>query len=100
MGIFSRFKVQVPKQPRYIIQIIITNFMAMTNSKFEKAARLNKAKAVLLTIALHIVLIGGFAAYGNNSLTDLIPQKVKSFLGMDEHSGPSLEENKEVAIRP
>jgi hypothetical protein len=72
----------------------------MTNNKFEKAARVNKAKAILLTVALHIVLIGGFAAYGNNSITDLIPQKVKSFLGMDENSAPNLEQKEAVAIRP
>jgi hypothetical protein len=72
----------------------------MTNNKFEKAARFNKAKAVFLTAALHIVLIGGFASYGNNTLSDLIPQKVKSFLGMDDNSENNLNNNEEVAIRP
>jgi hypothetical protein len=72
----------------------------MTNNKFEKAARFNKAKAVFLTAALHIVLIGGFASYGDNTISDLIPEKVKFFLGMDENSESNLDKKEEVAIRP
>ena len=55
--------------------------------KFEKAARINKMKAFVLTVALHVILIGGFTMQSDKSLTDILPEKVKTFLGMEEATG-------------
>lgn len=72
----------------------------MTNNKFERAARLNKAKAIFLTAAVHIVLIGGIATYGGDSIADMVPEKVKSFFGWEQATAKPMEENDEVALRP
>ncbi len=72
----------------------------MTNSKFERAARLNKAKAFFLTAVLHVVLIGGISTYGDGSLSEMLPEKVKSFLGWEDDMDNSMEQNDEVALRP
>lgn len=72
----------------------------MTNNRFQRAARINKAKAVFLTVALHIVLIAGFASYGDGSVKDMIPEKVKTFLGMDQDTNSAKDNNDEVALRP
>lgn len=54
------------------------------NYKFERRARINKVKAFLLTVSLHVILIGGVSMYGDGNASDLIPQKIKTFLGMEE----------------
>ncbi len=72
----------------------------MTNKKFERAARLNRAKAILLTLTLHIVLIGGITAYGGGSVSDMVPEKVKNLLGWEEQVKTTENSKSEVAIRP
>ena len=54
------------------------------NYKFEKRVRITKVKAFVLTIALHIVLIGGFTMQSDGNISNILPQKVKTFLGMDK----------------
>ena len=72
----------------------------MTNAKFKRAARINKTKAVLLTITLHIVIIGGISGYGNGSLSDMLPEKVKTFFGWEEDASALKNTEDEVALRP
>lgn len=72
----------------------------MTNRKFERAARINKTKAFLLTAALHVVLIGGIASYGEGSFADYVPGKVKDLLGWDQPVDDMKNNDEEVAMRP
>jgi hypothetical protein len=72
----------------------------MTNAKFKRAARINKTKAVLLTVTLHIVIIGGISGYGNGSISDIVPEKVKTFLGWEEDTPATKNTDDEVALRP
>ena len=72
----------------------------MTNDKFERAARSNKTKAFFLTVALHVILIGGISSYGKGSVADLVPDKVKSLLGWEQNSDQAKDKNDEVALRP
>ncbi len=72
----------------------------MTNSKFKRAARINKTKAILLTVTLHVIIIGGISGYGNGSLSDMVPEKVKSFIGWEEDTSAVKSTEDEVALRP
>jgi hypothetical protein len=56
----------------------------MNNRKFERAARLNRFKAIFLTAAFHVGIIAAIGTYSNGSLTDYIPDTVKDWVGMDE----------------
>ena len=53
------------------------------NYKFERAARVNKMKAFVLTVGLHVILIGGFTMQSDQSITEMLPEKVKTFLGIE-----------------
>lgn len=67
-------------------EVYITIKTFAMNYKFEKRARINKVKAFSLTVALHVILIGGISMYGDGNASDLIPQKIKTFLGMEKEA--------------
>ncbi|GJM33207.1 MAG: hypothetical protein DHS20C18_22080 [Saprospiraceae bacterium] len=56
----------------------------MSVYKFERAARFNQAKAVFFTLAFHVFLIGGIFYAGEGKLKEYMPEKVKTFLGMQD----------------
>jgi hypothetical protein len=56
----------------------------MTNYKFKKAARANRAKAVFFTIAFHIALFGAVAYSTDADVKSYLPDAVKDLIGMHE----------------
>ena len=54
----------------------------MNNRKFERAARFNRYKAILVTVAFHVAIIGVFGLSGEDNYKDYLPETVKEWLGM------------------
>lgn len=48
----------------------------MRNDRSNRSARVNRRKAIFLTVLFHIVLIGGLTIGTNGELIDLVPDFV------------------------
>ena len=55
----------------------------MMNYRFERAARQRRIAAFFFTLLFHALLIAGIAYAGDAEMTDLLPQKVQQWLGMN-----------------
>jgi len=68
----------------------------MTNYRFKKAAKKNRAKAVFFTILFHLVLLGGIAYSTGADVEVYIPDVLQEMLGMDTDGETVAQE----AVRP
>ena len=66
----------------------------MTNHKFKKAARANRAKAIFFTVAFHVALFGAIAYSTDADVESYVPDVVKDLIGMSE------EVPEQEAVRP
>ena len=55
----------------------------MNTRKFQKTARINRFKAILITIGFHIALIAVLSGGMETSITDYLPDFVKEWMGME-----------------
>lgn len=58
----------------------------MNTRKFQKTARINRFKAILITIGFHVALIAALSGEMDTSLTEYLPDLVKEWMGMEPAS--------------
>lgn len=73
---------------RYKADLLIQNLRRMQNRYWEKAARANRRKAVVLTVLFHLALLGGLALGTHAKLTEFIPDFIIKQLPADWQPGP------------
>ena len=56
----------------------------MINYRFERAARRNRSKALILTLLFHAVLLGGLLLAGNEDARTSLPDPVRQLLGWEK----------------
>ena len=72
----------------------------MYQKKSRRAARSNRFIAITLTLMFHAVIIGAIAFSGNDKGADIVPAKVKEWLGMEETPAEIVAEEKDERPRP
>ncbi len=55
----------------------------MTNYRFERTARRNRSKALILTLLFHAILLGGLLLAGNEELKSSLPEPVRELMGWE-----------------
>ena len=65
----------------------------MNNYKFQRAARVNRMKALVFTALFHCALIGAVLHSGEVDLGEYLPERVKEWLGMDDPQQPDKAED-------
>ena len=69
----------------------------MTNPRFKRAERLNRTKAVLFTVAFHVLLFGAITFGTDTEVESFLPDVVKEWIGMDIESEQVAQEEE---VRP
>jgi hypothetical protein len=67
----------------------------MMNPQFKKAARRRRAVALALTLLFHALLIAGIVYAGESEISDLLPDPIQKWLGLD--SSPTAHPAEETA---
>ncbi|HMQ49865.1 MAG TPA: hypothetical protein PKA00_20595 [Saprospiraceae bacterium] len=56
----------------------------MYHRQFERAARLNRSKAIFFTLVFHVILLGALASGSKGDWQKYLPSAVQDLFGMEQ----------------